>query len=90
MDLHWIAWHWIVVAVLFLLLLGGRGRISAFMGDFAQAISELMGNSPQGMKYKVPNISLFHILVVVALFLAFLLVLAATFHDGPSTGAAGG
>jgi sec-independent protein translocase protein TatA len=31
-------WHWIVVIVLFLLLFGGRGKISELMGDFAQGI----------------------------------------------------
>jgi sec-independent protein translocase protein TatA len=31
-------WHWIVVVVLFLLLFGGRGKISELMGDFAQGI----------------------------------------------------
>jgi sec-independent protein translocase protein TatA len=31
-------WHWILVAVLVLLLFGGRGKISELMGDFAQGI----------------------------------------------------
>jgi len=31
-------WHWIVVAVIVLLLFGGRGKISSLMGDFAQGI----------------------------------------------------
>jgi sec-independent protein translocase protein TatA len=31
-------WHWIVVAVIVLLLFGGRGKISQLMGDFAQGI----------------------------------------------------
>jgi sec-independent protein translocase protein TatA len=31
-------WHWIVVAVIVLLLFGGRGKISGLMGDFAQGI----------------------------------------------------
>jgi sec-independent protein translocase protein TatA len=31
-------WHWILVAVLILLLFGGRGKISELMGDFAQGI----------------------------------------------------
>ena len=34
-------WHWIVVVVLFLLLFGGRGKISELMGDFAQGIKSL-------------------------------------------------
>ena len=32
------AWHWIIVAVVVLLLFGGRGKISSLMGDFAQGI----------------------------------------------------
>jgi sec-independent protein translocase protein TatA len=31
-------WHWMLVAVVFLLLFGGRGKISELMGDFAQGI----------------------------------------------------
>ena len=31
-------WHWLVVAVVVLLLFGGRGKISGLMGDFAQGI----------------------------------------------------
>lgn len=31
-------WHWIVVAVIILLLFGGRGKISSLMGDLAQGI----------------------------------------------------
>jgi sec-independent protein translocase protein TatA len=31
-------WHWMLVGVLFLLLFGGRGKISELMGDFAQGI----------------------------------------------------
>jgi sec-independent protein translocase protein TatA len=35
-------WHWIVVAVIVLLLFGGRGKISSLMGDFAQGIKAFM------------------------------------------------
>jgi sec-independent protein translocase protein TatA len=31
-------WHWIVVAVIVLILFGGRGKISELMGDFAKGI----------------------------------------------------
>ena len=31
-------WHWILVLVIFLLLFGGRGKISELMGDVAQGI----------------------------------------------------
>jgi sec-independent protein translocase protein TatA len=31
-------WHWIIVAVVVMLLFGGRGKISNLMGDFAEGI----------------------------------------------------
>jgi sec-independent protein translocase protein TatA len=31
-------WHWLVVAVIVLVLFGGRGKISDIMGDFAKGI----------------------------------------------------
>lgn len=31
-------WHWLIVAVVVMLLFGGRGKISGLMGDFAQGI----------------------------------------------------
>ena len=31
-------WHWIVVAVIVLILFGGRGKISELMGDVARGI----------------------------------------------------
>lgn len=31
-------WHWILVLAVFLLLFGGRGKVSELMGDFAQGI----------------------------------------------------
>ena len=31
-------WHWVVVAVVVMLLFGGRGKISGLMGDFAPGI----------------------------------------------------
>ena len=31
-------WHWIVVAIIVLVVFGGRGKISSLMGDFAQGI----------------------------------------------------
>jgi sec-independent protein translocase protein TatA len=30
--------HWVLVAIVVLLLFGGRGKISSLMGDFAQGI----------------------------------------------------
>jgi len=32
------AWHWIIVAVVVLLLFGGRGKLSGLMGDAAKGI----------------------------------------------------
>ena len=31
-------WHWLIVAVLVLLLFGGRGKLSSLMGDAAKGI----------------------------------------------------
>ena len=31
-------WHWLIVMVVALLLLGGRGRVSAMMGDLGKGI----------------------------------------------------
>lgn len=31
-------WHWLIVAVLVLLLFGGRGKLSGLMGDAAKGI----------------------------------------------------
>jgi sec-independent protein translocase protein TatA len=31
-------WHWLVVAVIIMLLFGGRGRVSDVMGDVARGI----------------------------------------------------
>jgi len=32
-------WHWVVVAVVVLLLFGGRGKLSSLMGDAAKGIN---------------------------------------------------
>ncbi len=34
----WGIGHWVVVAVVVMVLFGGRGKISGIMGDFAQGI----------------------------------------------------
>lgn len=31
-------WHWVIVAVIVVVLFGGRGKISDLMGDFAKGI----------------------------------------------------
>jgi sec-independent protein translocase protein TatA len=35
-SMSWV--HWLIVIAVFLLLFGGRGKISELMGDFAQGI----------------------------------------------------
>ncbi len=32
-------WHWALVIIVFMLLFGGRGKISDLMGDFAKGIN---------------------------------------------------
>ncbi len=32
-------WHWLLVIIVFMLLFGGRGKISDIMGDFAKGIN---------------------------------------------------
>lgn len=32
------AWHWIIVALVVLLLFGGRGKLSSLMGDAAKGV----------------------------------------------------
>lgn len=49
-------WHWIVVAVIVLLLFGGRGKISSLMGDFAQGIKAFKkGMSEDEAKAETPK-----------------------------------
>lgn len=31
-------WHWVIVGVIVLLLFGGRGKLSAMMGDAAKGV----------------------------------------------------
>jgi len=44
-------WHWLVVAIVVLLLFGGRGKISSLMGDFAQGIKAFK----KGMQEEKPE-----------------------------------
>jgi sec-independent protein translocase protein TatA len=39
-------WHWIIVLAVVLLLFGGRGKISAIMGDFGKGLKSFK----KGMK----------------------------------------
>ncbi len=44
-------WHWVIVAVLVLLLFGGRGKLSSLMGDAAKGIRAFKdGLSDDGKK----------------------------------------
>ena len=56
-------WHWIIVLAVVLLLFGGRGKISAIMGDFGkglksfkkgmrdeEASDEMTGAEPKALK----------------------------------------
>jgi sec-independent protein translocase protein TatA len=39
-------WHWILVLLVFLLLLGGRGKISELMCNFAKGINDFRDGDP--------------------------------------------
>ena len=36
-------WHWLIIAIIALLLFGGRGKISNMMGDAAKGIEGVQG-----------------------------------------------
>jgi sec-independent protein translocase protein TatA len=44
-------WQWVIVAGIVLLLFGGRGKISALMGDFAKGINSFK----KGLKDTAPE-----------------------------------
>lgn len=44
-------WQWVLVAVIVLLLFGGRGKISGLMGDFAKGINSFK----KGLKETTPE-----------------------------------
>ncbi len=44
-------WQWVLVAVIVLLLFGGRGKISGLMGDFAKGINSFK----KGLKDTAPE-----------------------------------
>ena len=44
-------WQWVLVAVIVLLLFGGRGKISGLMGDFAKGINSFK----KGLKETAPE-----------------------------------
>jgi sec-independent protein translocase protein TatA len=37
-------WHWIIVAIVLLILFGGRGKIPSLMGDVAKGIKSFKSN----------------------------------------------
>ena len=39
-------WHWVIVLIVVLVLFGGKGKLSALMGDFGKGLS----NFRKGMK----------------------------------------
>ena len=40
-------WHWIIIGGVFLLLFGGKGKISDIMGDFAKGVKSFKkGHGP--------------------------------------------
>lgn len=41
-------WHWVVVAVVILLLFGGRGKLSSLMGDAAKGITAFRKGLKEG------------------------------------------
>lgn len=41
-------WHWVVVAVVILLLFGGRGKLSGLMGDAAKGITAFRKGLKEG------------------------------------------
>jgi sec-independent protein translocase protein TatA len=47
-------WHWAIVAVIVLLLFGGRGKLSAMMGDAAKGVKAFRDGLKDGDENK-PN-----------------------------------
>ncbi len=60
-------WHWLVVLAVVLLLFGGRGKISALMGDFGKGLKsfkqglkeddEIEGGEAKAIKAEAANTS---------------------------------
>jgi sec-independent protein translocase protein TatA len=55
------AWHWIIVAIVLLLLFGGKGKISNLMGDLAKGIKSFKAGmkdepeTPMSQPDKIPH-----------------------------------
>ncbi len=41
-------WHWLIVLAVVLLLFGGRGKISALMGDFGKGLKNFKSGLKEG------------------------------------------
>jgi len=41
-------WHWIVVLLIVLVLFGGRGKVSALMGDFGKGLNAFKKSMKEG------------------------------------------
>ena len=41
-------WHWLIVLVVVLVLFGGRGKVSALMGDFGKGLNSFKKNLKEG------------------------------------------
>lgn len=60
-------WHWLIVLAVVLLLFGGRGKISALMGDFGKGLKsfkqglkeddEIEGDEAKAIKAEAANTS---------------------------------
>jgi len=48
-------WQWVVVLVIVLILFGGRGKISALMGDFGKGLKAFKKSVKDGEEEKVEN-----------------------------------
>ena len=38
-------WHWVIVLIVVLVLFGGKGKLSALMGDFGKGLKKLQRSS---------------------------------------------
>jgi len=48
-------WQWVVVLAIVLLLFGGRGKISALMGDFGKGLKSFKKGMKEGEQPEVPE-----------------------------------
>lgn len=48
-------WHWLIVLVVALLILGGRGRVSSLLGDLGKGIKSFKQSMAEEDKDKAPQ-----------------------------------